>query len=496
MALVRGLFELLYLLICIRLKSSQVRAGPWAFPDELAARVAQTPDAPALVSTATGETLTFRALDKLSNQIAHWLIASGVRAGDVVVLVRHGCPRYVALWLGAAKAGAPAALVNPQVRGHSLLHSVRLALEGTPASRQLILCDRAALRALSDAGVHACLPQITLALLETAAEGAHADSRSLPIEQGVLLVEPLLRAQPVRAVKRGAQNGAAWSHALALIFTSGTTGLPKASRFSHLRCWMAGKAAHVLCRLGPSDRLYCALPLYHASGGMMGVSAALLSGCCVLIPPKFSASSFLADCAMHGATVVQYIGEMGRYIVAHAEVPPDPAAAALPALRLRVALGNGLQPALWAPFRSALGGARIVEFYASTEGNVNLFNNTGRPGAVGVVPFFAASIYPLFLARTTAERLGGDALEAGDGGAGGGDGAGAQAVCDGSLELARDARGLAVQCLPGEVGQLLGLISDNDPTRRFDGYTDEAATRAKFLRLFSHPLASPSHCDK
>lgn len=42
---------------------------------------------------------------------------------------------------------------------------------------------------------------------------------------------------------------------------------------------------------------------------------------------------------------------------------------------------------------------RIVEFYASTEGNVNMVNNTGKVGAIGVIPWFTERLYPILLLR-------------------------------------------------------------------------------------------------
>jgi acyl-CoA synthetase (AMP-forming)/AMP-acid ligase II len=228
---------------------------------------------------------------------------------------------------------------------------------------------------------------------------------------------------------------------------------------------------------------------------MMGVAAGLVSGCAVLLPPRFSASAFARECAAQGATAVQYIGEMARFVAAASAVSGTAAEreATLRALRVRVALGNGLAPAAWAPFRAALGGGRcrLIEFYGSSEGNVTLFNNTGRPGAVGVVPCFARRLYPLFLARLAVPTAGGAAdadvesaraVVVAIGDDDGDDDAGSSAGLE-ELTLLRDAgTGRCVECAPGEVGQLLGLVDERDPTRRFDGYTDGGASRAKLAR--------------
>lgn len=253
----RALLELLWLLLCIRLKAASVRAaacgadGDWSIADELSARVAQTPDAPALIATATGETLSFRELDVLSNQVARWLLSRGAQPGDVVALVRAGCPRYVALWLGVAKAGGTCALINPQLRGASLLHSVRLALETTDPARHLVLCDGDALDALERAGARRELSALAFAVDSPAAlsgrEGAGraGTDGARAARAGDLCLAPLLAAQSGRAVEpaagdggRAARGGARVERApLALIFTSGTTGLPKGA-------WAGGVEGH------------------------------------------------------------------------------------------------------------------------------------------------------------------------------------------------------------------------------------------------------------
>ena len=80
---------------------------------------------------------------------------------------------------------------------------------------------------------------------------------------------------------------------------------------------------------------------------------------------------------------MQYIGELCRYLVAAAPSPLDGSQ------ELRCAVGNGLRPEVWEKFCRRYNVAKVVEFYAATEGNTNLFNNCGVVGAVGVVPWFA-----------------------------------------------------------------------------------------------------------
>lgn len=95
--------------------------------------MAKHPDKPALVYEATGETWTFSQLDQISNAVAHWALSQGWTSGDVVALFMESRPLQVALWLGLAKVGVEAALINFNLRLDSLLHCV-----GVSASRAIV----------------------------------------------------------------------------------------------------------------------------------------------------------------------------------------------------------------------------------------------------------------------------------------------------------------------------------------------------------------------
>ncbi|CAM9955980.1 unnamed protein product, partial [Hapterophycus canaliculatus] len=103
-----------------------------------------------------------------------------------------------------------------------------------------------------------------------------------------------------------------WDSTLLYVYTSGTTGLPKASKITHLRFFAGAALFSVTARLRPDDRVYCALPLYHSSGGMLGVGGCWRAGCTLVIRRRFSVRLFSRDCVDHRCTVVQYIGEVAR----------------------------------------------------------------------------------------------------------------------------------------------------------------------------------------
>ena len=94
----------------------------------------------------------------------------------------------------------------------------------------------------------------------------------------------------------------------------------------------------------------------------------LATGCSVVIKKKFSAREFWKDCIKYRCTVVQYIGELCRYLINQPNTPEENQH------NVRIAIGNGLRPEIWAEFQERFNIPEIGEFYGSTEGNGALVN--------------------------------------------------------------------------------------------------------------------------
>jgi fatty-acyl-CoA synthase len=234
------------------------------------------------------------------------------------------------------------------------------------------------------------------------------------------------------------------------VYTSGTTGKPKAAKISHYRVmqwsqWFAG-----MMDIRPDDRMYNCLPLYHSVGGVIACGATLAGGGAVVIRARFSASDFWRDVHAERCTLFQYIGELCRYLVA------APQQAIETDHVLRLACGNGLRRDVWQPFKSRFRIPQILEYYASTEGNFSLYNCEQEPGAIGRIPPFLNHRLPVALLRVDIDRE----------------------------EPLRNAAGFCESCDIDEDGEAAGLVPSAETARagRFEGYADAKASADKLLR--------------
>ncbi|MBC7769919.1 MAG: long-chain-acyl-CoA synthetase [Phycisphaerales bacterium] len=381
-----------------------------------------------------GERYTYRQLDALANRFAAWGDAQGLKAGDTVALFLPNRAEYVPAWMGLAKIGVASALINNNLTGVALAHC--LAISGADH----VITDQETIQATGT--IRAGLPRpLTYWLIDaTARDSAH---RALDLRTPKIAPE-----RPAR----GRRTGLKARDVALYIYTSGTTGLPKAAKITHMRAQLYMRSFAGATKANAEDKIYCVLPLYHATGGLCGVGAALFKGGTLVLRRKFSATHFWDDVAEHGCTIFVYIGELCRYLV---NQPPHPNERAH---KLRLAFGNGLRPEVWAEFQPRFGLQRILEFYGSTEGNVSMFNFDGQPGAIGRVP--------PYLRRNFAVRLVQFDIE--------------------SEAPVRGENGLCLLCAAGEVGEAVGLIKD-DARHNYTGYADKAASERKILRDVIEP---------
>lgn len=371
---------------------------------------------------------TYGQFDGAANRFAHWALEQGLVAGDVVALFMPNCPEYLACWYGLAKVGVVTALINHNLQGHALAHCVNIA-------RSKAAVVDASLAAQWESAA-ASLSGVQGWALGGDVAGCRDLSRSL-------------NAQSVKRPPRHHREALRGADTCLYVYTSGTTGNPKAATLNNMRTQTMSRAFIAGTRAGPEDKVYVPLPLYHGTGGICGVGLAFNTGGTLVLRRKFSASQFWDDVVDRQCTVFAYIGELFRYLVACDPHPKERQH------KLRTCFGNGLRADVWERAHERFAIPRIVEFYGSTEGNVSFINADGKLGAVGRAPSYVRKKLNFELLKFDIE----------------------------TEQPVRGPDGLCIKCEVGEVGEAVGKIADGDPRARFDGYAnDQAASEKKLLR--------------
>jgi fatty-acyl-CoA synthase len=280
-------------------------------------------------------------VEEAAARAAH-LADLGVAGRHVGVLLPN-VPEFVFLLGGAALSGSVVVGINPTRRGAELARDIR------HTDCALVLTDVA----------HAPL----LAGLDLACE-VHV------VDDG--------RWTSAVAARRGAPAPTATpppDELYLLLFTSGSTGAPKAVRMSTGRA--ARTASQAAVAFGPDAVLYCSMPLFHGNALLANLFPGLIAGATVVLKERFSASAFLPDVRRHGCTYFNYVGRALSYILAQPETPDDADNA------LQWCLGSEASPRDRAEFRRRFG-CLVVEGYSSTEGGVVISPFSGMPkGALG-----------------------------------------------------------------------------------------------------------------
>lgn len=381
------------------------------------------PDHPAL--RFEDREYSYAGFNAAANRYAQVLSKAGIRAGDAVAVLIDNRPETLFVVTALAKLGAVAAMCNTKQRGEVLAHSlntvkVKAALVGVelidafdPVRSDVGLGDSNKVWFISDTGTEEC-PQ---GYRDLQAEAAHQAADNPPHTNEVSKSDPCF-----------------------YIFTSGTTGMPKASVMSHGR-WLKGGAGMGLAgmRLRSNDVFYCALPLYHNNALTVSWGGVMTAGATLALARKFSASGFFDDIRKHQATAFCYIGELCRYLLRQAPSEKDHDH------KIRVIVGNGLRPDIWDEFKQRYGIEHICEFYGASEGNLVFLNTFNMDRTAGFCPL------PFAVVDYDADD---EQPQRGD---------------DGWMRKVKS----------GGTGLLLTKVTDSMP---FEGYTDNAASEKKLLR--------------
>ena len=318
-------------------------------------------------------------------------------------------PQTLLVMLATVKLGAIAGMLNYNQRGHVLSHSVSIL------DAVVLVVDPEAAEALESIDKTE-LPSVTVDFAELDAQA-----------QGLSESNPEITAKLPSSTKAF------------YIFTSGTTGLPKASIMSHYR-WMTSMdgIGGMGVRLRRTDTMYSVLPLYHNNALTVALSSVLASGACLAIGKSFSASRFWDDVELNRATAFCYIGELCRYLLAQPEQSSDATNG------IKTIVGNGMRAEIWDDFADRFEIERVVEFYGASELNLAFINVFNIDRTAGFCPL------PFKIVDYDHE----------------------------TGEPARDSQGRLTKVPKGEAGLLISEISAKVP---FDGYTDYDASTKKII---------------
>jgi len=327
---------------------------------------------------------TYRRYRDESVRFAHFLVrrlapVDERRPGHVAMLLENHL-EMLALYGGCAYAGMTLFGVNTGLRGDTLAGVLN------QSGARLLVVDEALLPEIErvQAQLRNLAPENVLVLRTSGA--VELGARDLVAALASEVAPPEVGLAAPDAPVDPARN-------LMVIYTSGTTGLPKGINNNHLKFFLIGKAVSANLGLGPDDRGYACMPLFHSNAMFLGFHPALEVCGSLALRERFSASRFVPDVLEHGVSFWNYVGEPVHYVLGALERQYGgdeerilAEVARNPRNRLRYALGNGAAPPDIDRFSRWLGLDDMFELYGSTEAAISTFRKKGDPrGSVGEV---------------------------------------------------------------------------------------------------------------
>jgi long-chain acyl-CoA synthetase len=295
--------------------------------------------------------LRYRDLEERSARVAGLLAARGVAPGDRVGLMLPNVAEFPMLYYGVLRAGAVVVPMNPLLKAREVEYYL-----GDSGARLIFAWQ---------------------AVAAEAAKGAEAAGTGFvgvaPAEFGQLLDD---HAPATEVISRADDDTAV------ILYTSGTTGTPKGAELTHANLSRnAAVAATTLFRLGPEDVVMGCLPLFHSFGQTCGLNAAVASGACLTLLPRFDPGKALEVIQRDEVTVFEGVPTM------YVAMLNDPRAGGdTSSLRLCVSGGAALPVEILRGFEEAMG-CIILEGYGLSETSpVASFNHPDRqrkPGSIG-----------------------------------------------------------------------------------------------------------------
>ena len=374
------------------------------------------------------EKYTNDEFNKWVNKYANFFLNKvGLKKGDVAIVFLENRSEIMFVIVAMAKIGVISSLINTRQRDQTLIHSI------THAPGKIFIIGEELIDPFLEIQSRLHLSKDQLDNLYFVPDKGKASTPEGFIDLKEAIKDSLTDNPPTTPRMR-------MKHPYSYIFTSGTTGLPKAAVITNGHS--IGSAFHwayVVMDMTPDDVTYICTPLFHSNAINIGFASVLGGGGAMAIRRKFSASNFLIDARKYGCTTFNYVGEICRYLY---NQPPKEDDRDHPIVKCA---GNGIKPEFWMDFKNRFGIERIHEQYGATERFIphfaNIFNLNKTVG-------FCSGSYAIVKYDVENDKPW------------------------------RDKNNHMIKVEPGEIGLLFGQI---DP-KSFYLYKDKKATEKKVFR--------------
>jgi len=365
---------------------------------------------------------TWAQFNEESNKIANFFLKLGLSRGDTVGLMLENSPAFLFITTGINKIRGISAFLNFNQKKKALIHSFNVV------DSKWIIVDASCLESFNEIQNELTCPKENIFVINNHNTISH---------EYIELAEKLKSSSitnPTTTFKSILRETALY------IFTSGTTGLPKAVNMENLKLFtQAGYLGVSVTQITPQDVLYNPLPLYHNTAFGTAWMSCVFIGATFALRKRFSASEFWKDIQKYKATCLFYVGEIVRYLLNQTPSEFEKNHT------LNKLTGLGLRKDVWLKIKERFKIEHVFEYYGLTEGHRTLFNADEVPGMIGrdnMPGIKIAKVHP------------------------------------DSGEFIKNEKELSIKAVSGDTGMILLQINKTD---EFRGYKDKNKTQKKVL---------------